>query len=554
MRLLVVFSLFICEFAYGYVQTVTGEGRPVQWPIPFKINLSGNSSNTSGISENQLFNAVVKGLQRWKESSPDSILFDYWQGNVSNIYPTQGGYDKSSSLYFASRASGSRLTGPGVLGLTQVWYNPSDGRVLEIDIELNDVDYQFTTNPRDTTGTGAGFISQTTGKRKVYIENVLTHELGHAIGLSHSAQLQSTMLYIESPEQAHLGCDDQTGVRSLYGNSQEKGFIAGSVLQQNGAAVFGAYVQAISVGNGTVVGSAITNQNGEYVFKDLKPGGYHLMAEPHYANSSTLPAYYSGIQSRVCSGQFFTRTFIQDSSSNLTRFDVSPGQMVRAPDVRVKCGSLSDDYVPGKQIFDGAMDDSFGIVTLNSGSERVYKLARVSGDLSLRAMSFSLYSPIQSYFQLTNSFGEIIQTEVSSPVYRGDSGYANYDVTVSAKNLPFGDYYLRVGATYLNAVYYPAGYVALDANPFLVLLGQLDDEIQTNARCRSSENFSAYSSPMGLPQKQSTPSTGFCGTIRKNSNDKGSIDPFQVLSWFYPFMIISVWRGVTCMRRPKRLT
>lgn len=175
-------------------------------------------------------------------------------------------------------------------------------------------------------------------------------------------------------------------------------------------------------------------------------------------------------------------------------------------------------------------------------------------------MSFSLYSPIQTYFQLMNSRGEVVPTQVSSPVYRGESGYANYDVTLTAESLPFGDYYLKVSAAYLNAVYYPAGYFALDKSPFLVLMGQLDNEMQTNARCRSPENFSSYSSPLGLPQKQGTPSTGFCGTLSKDSNDPSDpsdprpFDISAVLSWFYPFMIILIWRGVTCMQRPKRLT
>ena len=89
------------------------------------------------------------------------------------------------------------------------------GEILETDILLNDRDFQFTLNPQDTSGYGSAAgasVYASSGKPKVFLENVITHELGHTFGFSHSNALQSSMLYMEAPDQAYLSCDDQTGV------------------------------------------------------------------------------------------------------------------------------------------------------------------------------------------------------------------------------------------------------------------------------------------------------------------------------------------------------
>src|SRR5205085_9974288 len=128
------------------------------------------------------------------------------------------------------------------------------GRILETDIVLNDLNFRFSTDPRDTSGYGSGGPpGRRGGMSKVFIENVLTHELGHALGLSHSGGLQSTMLFMESPEQAHLGCDEAVAVHALYGGYDSKrGSLTGSVTSISGNPVFGAHVLAISRRRGTV--------------------------------------------------------------------------------------------------------------------------------------------------------------------------------------------------------------------------------------------------------------------------------------------------------------
>lgn len=72
---------------------------------------------------------------------------------------------------------------PAAIGLTTVMYvntpgRPGDGTILDADVELNDVNYTFTTDPANATPRD--------GTQLADLENTLTHELGHVQGLAHT--------------------------------------------------------------------------------------------------------------------------------------------------------------------------------------------------------------------------------------------------------------------------------------------------------------------------------------------------------------------------------
>ena len=72
---------------------------------------------------------------------------------------------------------------PSAIGLTTVMYVNTPGQVgdatiLDADIELNNVNYTFTTDPANATARS--------GTQLADLENTLTHELGHVQGLAHT--------------------------------------------------------------------------------------------------------------------------------------------------------------------------------------------------------------------------------------------------------------------------------------------------------------------------------------------------------------------------------
>jgi hypothetical protein len=203
-KLFTVIVLAFASSAYAFTETVTSSGTPVRWKTQdggFKFNLAGNPINASGLDSEDFRQAVVTGLQRWQAASGPPLNFDYWQGTDDSIYLPNSDYNGLSSIYFASHGGKGQGLTPNILGLTQVWYNTTNGEILEADTVLNDRDFHFTMNPQDTSGYGSK-KSTFQGSDRVYIENVITHELGHSLGFSHAGGLQSTMLFMESPEEA----------------------------------------------------------------------------------------------------------------------------------------------------------------------------------------------------------------------------------------------------------------------------------------------------------------------------------------------------------------
>ncbi|MBC7398153.1 MAG: matrixin family metalloprotease, partial [Bdellovibrionales bacterium] len=201
--------LFIAQSAFAYTLTTAPSGQPIRWRYGQKLFLAGNFQGKDKLSPDFFYQSVVNGLQQWKWASGSQFDFEYWQGNDAKIYDASLKQNGLSSIFFASNSA--EASDPNIIGFTQVWYNNDSGDLIETDIMLNDRHYELTDQVSDTS---AGTVPW--GARpKVYLGNIITHELGHAIGLSHSGNINASMLYIEYPEQSKLGCDDRAAARHL---------------------------------------------------------------------------------------------------------------------------------------------------------------------------------------------------------------------------------------------------------------------------------------------------------------------------------------------------
>ncbi|MBS1149863.1 MAG: matrixin [Myxococcaceae bacterium] len=78
---------------------------------------------------------------------------------------------------------------PGALAITTSNFDPTTGRILDSDVELNTPSFIFTTVDSPTCVKP----NYNQGCVATDVQNTLTHEFGHSLGLAHSCQVTSTM-------------------------------------------------------------------------------------------------------------------------------------------------------------------------------------------------------------------------------------------------------------------------------------------------------------------------------------------------------------------------
>ncbi len=208
----------------------------------------------------------------------------------------------------------------GALAYTGFFYNLSSGEIVEADTALNEADFTFSTrtpqNANEFLGSGTADLQE-----------VVTHELMHALGFDHSAiagrfdpatgrevagysshdfSLQSTIYPITSQtiQGRKLSEDDIAGLRAVYGSGTAT--LSGRVVDgATGKGLKGVHVVAVRPDDvdvpvvGTISGTGDASGPGEFVLAGLSPGSYYLRIEPLGGGSNPfIGAYtnYSGFK------------------------------------------------------------------------------------------------------------------------------------------------------------------------------------------------------------------------------------------------------------------
>jgi hypothetical protein len=163
------------------------------WPtssVPIYIN-----PQTPDVSASEAEAALQTGMSAWNTQANSNFKFVYG-GRVND---TTTGYDSRNVVIFRNASSGSAIA------TTYSW--SSGGKIVDADVIFWDDPFTFVTG---SSGCSNG----------VFIEDVATHEFGHALGLLHSADPEATMFsgypYC-SQELRTLASDDISAIQSLYG-------------------------------------------------------------------------------------------------------------------------------------------------------------------------------------------------------------------------------------------------------------------------------------------------------------------------------------------------
>jgi hypothetical protein len=151
--------------------------------------------NNADVTATAAETAFKVGLNAWNTQARSKFHYVYG-GRVGD---TSTGYDGRNVTVFRNASSGSALA------TTYSWWSGST--LVDSDIVVWGGAYRFYTG---TSGCSGG----------AYLEDVLTHELGHALGLSHSGDAAATMYpsysYCSTTMRT-LAADDIAGAQALYG-------------------------------------------------------------------------------------------------------------------------------------------------------------------------------------------------------------------------------------------------------------------------------------------------------------------------------------------------
>ena len=244
-----------------------------QFPIRYYVT----DASVAGVSAQQFQAAVTRAFGTWHavENTETSSTF------AGFVQARPFVEDGANVIGYMSQPGQDRT-----LAATTFTVDETDGRILESDIYFN------TIFPWSTAEAG--------GTDRYDVESIALHEIGHLLGLSHSALGETELIgggrRVLAAEAVmfpiaftrgniadrSLKADDIAGISDIYGTttfSRELGSISGRVTK-GGRGVQGAHVVAFSPRTGKLVGGFTLTENGNFVIAGLEPGPHVLRAEP----------------------------------------------------------------------------------------------------------------------------------------------------------------------------------------------------------------------------------------------------------------------------------
>lgn len=198
--------------ALGYVRSRTADScLPVYWRTSC-VYIQPDSNYVPDLAGPDVERLVQKSIANWMTKTSQSFL-------KLNYLPASGAKEVTykDHLSVVIFRTGSKFCRIAVDGSSQVCYDPSaaavttvsyinkkgdpdDGLIVDADIELNAVNNQFVEIGKT--------LPAPDSRNQTDLENTLTHELGHLMGLDHTCRLSADpACLVDDQKQPRQTCD-----------------------------------------------------------------------------------------------------------------------------------------------------------------------------------------------------------------------------------------------------------------------------------------------------------------------------------------------------------
>ena len=247
--LLLTLTAVPLESAVRLTSSVNGQVVEVQWPeAAFPIRYKTDSRLMTGLGGSAMLD---RAFSTWSAVPNGHVSFasDGIGAGLRAAKDGQNVITVADDLFANQRA----------IAITTNW--DDKGTLIESDIQI------------DPSMVGGSYNMQ----------QAITHEVGHLLGLDHSGVLSAVMYpYVSrGTEEVTLDSDDRIGLATIYAqiDDTELGGVLRGRVAGDGGGIFAAQVVAVNE-RGEPVATGLTNSAGEFTLTGVPDGAYRIYAEP----------------------------------------------------------------------------------------------------------------------------------------------------------------------------------------------------------------------------------------------------------------------------------